>query len=277
MTLPRFSCRQSDGSPSRSQDLQPGIHPNPSETTPAPEFELAQLNSHPAQVDNRRTVLLELPDDEIRNLLRFALEQQSFQVLEAATGTQAIETAHRRRPAAILLDLDVTDTEPLTVLHRLREWSRTPILALGGRSSTINAVQALDHGANDFIARPFKMDELFARLRAAQRFAPPPAPEIFRTGSLMVDLASRTVTVAERPVKLSETEFSLLRLFVLHAGRVLTHAQILTEIWGAEMLNNVEYLRVYLMALRKKLANPPEPDLFRTERSVGYCLALRSP
>jgi two-component system KDP operon response regulator KdpE len=203
------------------------------------------------------------------------LEQQGFDVLEASTGGEGIETALRCRPSAILLDMGVTDADGLAVIQRLREWSRIPILALSGRPDGPGVISALDHGANDYLPRPFSVEELAARLRAAQRFAPPPAPEIFQSGSFSLDLTNRTVKVGSMAVSLSATEYSLLHLFVRNAGKLLTHTQILGEVWGSEMLDKVNYLRVYILALRKKLETPPEPDLFVTERSVGYRLVIR--
>jgi len=221
------------------------------------------------------TVLVVESDPEIRSLLRFSLEQQGYSVVEAASGTEGIAAAVRTRPNAMLLDLALPDMDGLTVLQRLREWSRCHVLVLSQRADERLKLRALDCGANDFLARPFSMAELSARLRAAQRFAMPPAPEIFRSGDLSVDLASRVVKVSGRRITLTATEYSLLELFVRNAGKVLTHAQILREVWGPKMLNRMEYLRVYLKFLREKLeTNPTEPRLFLTERSVGYRLAI---
>lgn len=221
------------------------------------------------------SVLLVVPDFEIRGLLRYGLEQQGFDLLEAGTGSEGIEIATRRRPRSVLLDMDVARPDGVAVIRSLREATRIPILALAGRENRLKAADVLDHGANDFINRPFDIEELSARLRAAQRNAPPPLPEVFRSGSLIVDLTRRVVEVAGRAVKLTATEYSLLHLFIRNPGMVLTHAQILREIWGAEMLDKISYLRVYMLTLRKKLANPPEPELFLTEPSIGYRLVVR--
>jgi two-component system KDP operon response regulator KdpE len=156
----------------------------------------------------------------------------------------------------------------MELIEKIRELTQLPILALAGRMSQAGVVEALNHGANDFISRPLNIEELAARLRAARRHGPPPAPEIFRSGSLIVDLTRRIVNVGGRIVRLTATEYSLLHLFIRHAGMVLTHTQILREIWGSEMLYRVTYLRVYLPALRRKLENPPEPELLLTEHSV---------
>ena len=230
--------------------------------------------SHGKVRTSQQPVLLIEHDSEIRGLVRFGLEQQGFEILEAGTAKEGIELAVLRRPAAILLDMDIPDGGGLAVIMRLREWSQIPILALSGGVNDPGPVRALDQGASDYIARPLKMAELSARLRAAQRRLPPPPLDTFHCGSLRVDLTSRTVQVGSRPVSLSATEYSLLSLFVRNAGRVLTHAQILRAVWGSEMLDKVDSLRVYLQRLRKKLANPPDPELFVTERAVGYRLAI---
>lgn len=222
-------------------------------------------------------ILLIVQDPDIRNLLQFALKQQGFELLGATSAAEGIELAQTARPSAVLLDMDVTNPDGLGVIKRLRDSTRLPILALAGRVSKAGVVDALDCGANDFISRPVDMEELSARLRAARRFAPPPAPEIFRSGSLFVDLTRRVVKVGERIVSLTVVEYSLLRLFVRHAGLVVTHAQILREVWGAEVSEKVNYLRVYLLALRRKLESPHEPSLFVTERAVGYRLVVREP
>src|SRR5262249_46231333 len=143
-------------------------------------------------------VLLVEHDAEIRSLIRFGLEQQGFGVIEAATGDEATNVALSCRPDVMLLDMDVTQADALEVINRLRQRSRVPILALSGRTTAVDAVAALDHGANDYIRRPFNMAELSARLRAAQRDAPSAQPDVFKSGSLSIDLTSRTVTVAGR-------------------------------------------------------------------------------
>ncbi len=219
-------------------------------------------------------VLLIEHDPEIRGLIKFGLEQQGFEILEAATAKEGIKLALRLRPGVVLLDMDIPDGGGLAAIMRFREWSEISILALSGRTDDPGPIRALDQGAIDYIARPFKMAELSARLRAVQRRLPPPPPDVFQSGSLTVDLTSRIVKVGSLPVNLSATEYSLLQLFVRNAGRVLTHAHILREVWGSEMLDKVTYLRVYLQRLRKKLENPPGPELFVTERSVGYRLAV---
>jgi len=218
-----------------------------------------------------------MQDTEIRGLLGFALKQQGFQIIEASNAAEGIGIVQNGGAGSVLLDMDDTNSSGLAAIKKLREVSQVPILALAGRTDATGVVEALDQGANDFIARPFNIEEISARLRVTRRSTRAPAPEVFRSGSLLVDLTRRIVRVGERIVKLTATEYSLLRLFVRHAGLVLTHDQILREVWGSEMLGRLDYLRVYLRALRKKLENPLEPDLFLTERAIGYRLVIREP
>ncbi len=248
--------------------------PAPQLDTASPVTDLMQLP--PQRGHARTTVLLLHHDEEIRGLLRFGLERQGFRVLEVGSLSRALEVAIRLLPGAVLLDLDAVEDDGVAAIRRFREWTQIPLLVLAGRADSIGAVSALDHGATDYITRPFRLEELAARVRAAQRNGSS-GTEVFRSGSLSVDLENRVVKVGERAVRLSSTEFSLLACFVRHAGKALTHTQLLHEVWGAEMEDKVSYLRVYLLSLRKKLENPPEPDLFLTERSVGYRLVIREP
>ena len=226
----------------------------------------------------KRTVLLVEDESQIRRLLRVCLERNGYAVIEAATGDQGIEQAIRTQPDAVLLDLGLPDMDGLAVLKRLREWSQVPVLVVSVRGQDEDKITALDSGANDYITKPFSTGELLARLRAAHRSNPAPAQnEVFRSGTLKVDLANRTVTVAGRAVKLTATEYSLLRLFIQHAGKVLTHGQILREIWGTNDPEKTGYLRVYMAYLRDKLeSHPAEPELLITEPGVGYRLVVKS-
>jgi two-component system, OmpR family, KDP operon response regulator KdpE len=213
-------------------------------------------------------------DDEvqIRRLLRVALEGENYQVHEAETGEQGLIEIANRRPAIILLDLGLPDMEGLEVLKRLREWSEAPVIVLSVRDDEQGKVAALDAGADDYVTKPFSSPELLARLRAAQRKTRP-AEEIsvFRQGDLIVDLTAQVVTRAGLEVKLTATEYSLLRLFVKHPGRVLTHRYILREIWGPKSEEHRQYLRVYVTHLRQKIeADPANPRLIKTEAGIGY-------
>jgi two-component system KDP operon response regulator KdpE len=180
-----------------------------------------------------------------------------------------------RRPDVILLDLGLPDFEGLEVLKRLREWSEAPVIVLTVRDDVQEKVAALDAGADDYVTKPFSTPELLARLRAAQRKTRPEEEiSVFKTGDLVVDLTARVVTRAGREIKLTATEYALLRLFVRHPGRVLTHRYILREIWGPKSEEHRQYLRVYVTHLRQKIeTDPMKPSLIKTAPGIGYRFA----
>jgi two-component system KDP operon response regulator KdpE len=215
-------------------------------------------------------------DDEpqIRRLLRVTLEANGYRVFDAATGQDGVAQAAQRRPDVVLLDLGLPDLEGVEVLKRLREWSKVPVIILSVRDREGDKVTALDAGADDYVTKPFNSAELLARLRAALRHAQPQgADAIFRTGDLEVDLASRVVRKRGQEVKLTPIEYSLLRLLVTHAGKVLTHRQLLTEVWGPKAVEQTHYLRVHIAHLREKLEEKAGgADLIRTEPGIGYRL-----
>jgi two-component system KDP operon response regulator KdpE len=216
-------------------------------------------------------------DDEvqIRRLLRIALEGENYQVREAENGQQGLIEIANQKPAVILLDLGLPDLEGLEVLKRLREWSEAPVIVLTVRDDVQEKVAALDAGADDYVTKPFSTPELLARLRAAQRKTRP-ADEIsvFKHGDLIIDLSAHSVTRAGRDVKLTATEYALLRLFVKHPGRVLTHRYILREIWGPKSEEHRQYLRVYVTHLRQKIEpDPARPSLISTQPGIGYRFA----
>jgi two-component system KDP operon response regulator KdpE len=218
-------------------------------------------------------------DDEIqiRRLLRLSLETAGYRVVEAATGQLGLSETAQHRPDIILLDLGLPDMDGVTVLKRLREWSNVPVIVLTVRDREEEKVAALDAGADDYMTKPFSTAELLARLRVAQRRAQVPADTaVFRSGPLEVDLTRRIVSVAGKEVKLTATEYALVRFFVRHAGKVLTHRQILTEVWGPNYVHQAHYLRVYMGRLREKLeTTPDQPALFNTEPGVGYRLLIK--
>jgi two-component system KDP operon response regulator KdpE len=217
-------------------------------------------------------------DDElqIRRLLRVVLEGDGYEVREAETGESGLVEAASRRPEIILLDLGLPDMDGLDVLKRLREWSETPVLVLSVRDDEARKVAALDAGAEDYVTKPFSTAELLARLRAAQRkMRPAEEVSVFRHGDLAVDLTARVVTRGGREIKLTATEYAFLRLLVKHGGRVLTHRQILREIWGPKSEDHRQYIRVYVTHLRQKIEpDPTKPALIKTEPGIGYRLTL---
>lgn len=218
-------------------------------------------------------------DDELqmRRLLRVCLEANGYRVSEAATGKDGIAEAAQRPPDVVILDLGLPDMEGIAVLKRLREWSRVPVVVLSVRDREEDKIAALDSGADDYVTEPFSSGELLARLRVAQRHAAPSSDTtVFVSGHLEVDLVVRVVKLKGKEVKLTATEYSLLRLFVQHAGKVLTHRQILREVWGPNYVEQTHYLRVYLAHLREKLElNPAQPELLITEPGVGYRLVSK--
>jgi two-component system, OmpR family, KDP operon response regulator KdpE len=215
-------------------------------------------------------------DDEVqlRRLLRVSLEANGYKIFEAATGQQGLSEVAARHPDVVVLDLGLPDMEGVDVLLRLREWSSVPIIVLSVRESEQDKVTALRSGADDYLTKPFSTAELLARLHVAQRHAQPAAEEtVFTSGSLTVDLASRNVKVNGKPVKLTRTEYALLRLFVRNAGKVLTHPQIMESVWGPGHRDKTHYLHVYMTHLREKIEpNPAKPELLVTEPRVGYRL-----
>jgi two-component system KDP operon response regulator KdpE len=217
-------------------------------------------------------------DDElpIRRLLRISLETNNYRVHEAETGAEALAKAAQVRPEVIILDMNLPDMEGTEVLRRLREWTSTPVIILSVRDADRDKVAALDAGADDYLTKPFSTDELLARLRVARRHAQPVADQpVLTFGDIQIDLARRVVTRKGEPVKLTPTEYALLRLLVQHAGRVLTHRQILKEVWGPQYADETHYLRVYFAQLRQKLEeNPALPRLIVTEPGVGYRLMV---
>jgi two-component system KDP operon response regulator KdpE len=217
-------------------------------------------------------------DDEpqIRRLLRVLLEANGYRVFDAATGNDGLIQAAQRQPDVVLLDLGLPDLDGRAVLQRIREWSRVPVLILSVRDQEEEKIAALDSGADDYVTKPFNSGELLARLRAALRHGQPPAADaVFRAGSVEVDLAKRVVSKNGAEVKLTPIEYSLLRLLVTHAGKVLTHRQLLTEVWGEKAVGQSHYLRVHIAHLREKLERDPStPELVLTEPAVGYRLSM---
>lgn len=213
-------------------------------------------------------------DDEpaIRRFLRTSLSAQGYQVMEAADGTAAL-VALRRTPIDVLvLDLGLPDVNGLDIIQQVRgQGSAVPIIVLSSRTDERVKVNALDLGADDYVTKPFGIEELLARLRAALRHRLQQEGEqpLFRCGDLSVDLVRRVVMTRGTEVKLTPREYDLLRLFIAHAGKVLTHRLILREVWGGD--GDVQYLRVYIRALRHKIEpNPERPSYILTEQGVGY-------
>ncbi len=214
-------------------------------------------------------------DDEppIRKLLRMGLSTQGYEILEASNGKTALELL-AQNPALIILDLGLPDIQGHELLRTIRARNEAvPIVVLSSRGDEVGKVQALDLGADDYLTKPFGMDELLARLRAALRHQLQAQGErpVFHSGDLSVDLVRRIVKVGEREIRLSPKEYDLLRVLVQHAGKVLTHRFLLKELW--DELTDAQYLRVYVRQLRQKIeADPERPQLVLTETGIGYRL-----
>jgi two-component system KDP operon response regulator KdpE len=216
-------------------------------------------------------------DDEtsIRRYLRAALTAQGLNVYEAADGEEALNAVLAHRPDLIILDLGLPDIDGVEVTRRLREWSQTPIIILSVREAEQDKIAALDAGADDYLTKPFGTGELMARMRVVMRRQIASANEpIFTTGGLTLDFSHRLVTVNQKEIQLTPTEYDILRLLVTHAGKVLTHRQLLRQIWG-EGYDDMHILRVNISNLRAKLEpDPARPTYIHTEPGVGYRLRI---
>ncbi len=212
----------------------------------------------------------------MRHFLRAALGGDDYQLIEAATGREGLAQAAGRNPDLILLDLGLPDTDGLTVTRHIREWTATPIIVISARGQERDKIAALDAGADDYLTKPFSVPELLARMRVAVRHALAiggPAEPVFEAGGLRVDIAQRRVFRDQEEVHLTPNEYRLLQVLVRHAGKVLTHRQLLKEAWGAGATEQIHNLRVYMNQLRQKLEeDPTRPRLLLTELGVGYRL-----
>jgi two-component system KDP operon response regulator KdpE len=221
-----------------------------------------------------QTVLVIDDEVQIRRLLRITLESAGYCVAEADTGRFGLDEAARRQPDAIVLDLGLPDMGGLEVLRHLREWSRVPVLVLTVIAGETEKVAALDAGADDYLTKPFGAAELTARLRAILRRAPGEnEPSVVVFGDIEMDLAARLVRRRGAEVRLTAKEYAMLRLLVMHRGKVVTHGQMLRELWGPKSEGNTHYLRVHMTHMRQKLeADPHRPSHLKTESGIGYRL-----
>ncbi|MEK8023339.1 MAG: response regulator [Candidatus Hydrogenedentota bacterium] len=213
-------------------------------------------------------------DDEpaIRKLLRQILEAEAFIVKEASTGQGGLTEAAYAKPDVVILDLGLPDTDGLETLKRLREWSSVPVLILSVRQDVDDKVEALDAGANDYLTKPFHAAELVARLRAIRRQASQVHEDpVYRCGALEVDFVARAIRVREGEIHLTATEYALLRILIRNRGKVVTHRQLLRDVWGPVAGERSQYLRVYVNRLRKKIcpASEKHPSI-QNEAGIGY-------
>jgi two-component system KDP operon response regulator KdpE len=225
-------------------------------------------------------VLLVEDETQMRRFLRASLSAHGYRLVETETGEEGLKQAAAYNPDLVLLDLGLPDIDGLTVTRRLREWSSAPIVVISARGQEKDKIDALDGGADDYVTKPFGMGELIARMRVALRHAErvgrEPEPTM-TAGELRVDLATRRVFVGEREVHLTPIEYKLFTTLMKHAGRVLTHRQLLREVWGPSRVDQTQYLRVYMVQLRHKLEREPaRPSYLVTEPGVGYRLRVES-
>ncbi len=223
------------------------------------------------------TILIVEDEAQIRKFLRISLEAHDYDVHEARLGEDGLQLCPAIPLDLIILDLGLPDMDGQMFISRLREWSQTPIIVLSVRANEAEKVQALDAGANDYVTKPFGISELIARIRVVLRSneGTTSTPTVFDSQGLRIDLSQREVSVDDKPVHLSKKEYDLLRLLIANNGQVLTHRQILREIWGPNRQDDTHYLRVLVGQLRGKLGdNPASPRFIVTVQGVGYRLAL---
>ncbi|MGA2549996.1 MAG: response regulator [Burkholderiaceae bacterium] len=228
---------------------------------------------------NKASVLVVEDEEAIRRFLRISLEAESVKVIEARNGVSAQACAQRFRPDLYLVDLGLPDIDGITLITRLREWTRNPIIVLTARAQEVAKVNALDAGADDYLTKPFGIHELKARIRVALRrlvtLGDLQAQPVFWLGKIKVDLDDRRATRDGEEIHLTPTEFRMLACLALHPGKVITQKTLLLEVWGPAYDKDTHYLRMYVRQLRKKLEeNPANPKHFLTEPGVGYRLVL---
>jgi two-component system KDP operon response regulator KdpE len=227
--------------------------------------------------EDKELILLIEDEPQMRRFLRITLQTQGYRLVESATAQDGLVQATTRNPDVVLLDLGLPDLDGLEVTKRLREWNQTPIIVISAREQEQDKVKALDAGADDYLTKPFNASELLARIRVALRHAVRNNTDrkepVFTLRNLRVDLAQRRVFVSDEEVHLTPIEYKLLMVLVRHAGKVITHTQLLKEVWGPAHVNEVQYLRVYMTQLRHKLeTDPARPRFLMNEPGIGYRL-----
>ena len=223
--------------------------------------------------DNPKVLIVD-DEESIRSFLRVALTSQAYTVAEATSGQDGVSAAKEYKPDIVILDLGLPDMDGVEVTRLLRQWTRVPIVILSVRGSESDKIAALDAGADDYLTKPFSAGELLARLRAALRRNSQPAEQsLFNSGELKIDLLKRLVSVGEREVQLTPNEYDLLCMLVMHAGAVMTHRQLLKEVWGHGYEQEFHMLHVNISNLRRKIEpDPARPKFIITEPGVGYRL-----
>jgi len=227
--------------------------------------------------DAKELVLLIEDEPQMRRFLRITLQSQGYRLVEAGTAQEGLVQAATRKPDLILLDLGLPDLDGLDAIKKLREWTPTPVIVISAREQEQDKIRALDSGADDYLTKPFNAGELLARIRVALRHAAKKnldqGEPVFVLDRLRVDLAIRRAYLDDKEVHLTPIEYKLLTVLIRHAGKVITHRQLLTEVWGPAQANEVQYLRVHMTHLRHKLElDPARPKMLMNEPGVGYRL-----
>lgn len=225
-------------------------------------------------MDKGMRILVIDDEPQIRKLLKVSLGAHGYEIEEAATGAEGISRAATFKPDFLIIDLGLPDMDGKKVVQQIREWSQTPIIVLTARDQEQEKIDALDAGADDYVTKPFGMGELMARMRVSlRRAAASENDPILTCGELIIDLVARRVTVGGREIKLTPTEYELIKILAQHRGRVLTHKQLLKAVWGSSYNEDTHYIRVYIGQLRRKIEeNPTRPRYIITESGVGYRL-----
>ncbi len=217
-------------------------------------------------------------EDAIRQFLNVTLTSQGYTIVEAASGQEALSMVNSYHPDLIILDLVLPDIDGVEITRRLRQWTQIPVIILSVRGSEKDKIAALDAGADDYLTKPFGAGELLARMRVAWRHKSHSSEEtVFTDGTLSVDLTGRTIKVSGQEVQLTPTEYDILKTLVNHAGKVITHRQLLQEVWGEQYGNELHMLHVNISNLRRKIEpDPARPHHIITEPGVGYRLRIES-
>ncbi|HEY8158622.1 MAG TPA: response regulator [Methylobacter sp.] len=232
-------------------------------------------------MNNAKPVIVVIEDDpQICRFLRTSLSVQGFQVIEAGTGERGLAEIGTRKPELVILDLGLLCMDSIAVIHKIREGSAMPIIVLSARSQEHDKIAALDAGADDYLTKPFSISELLTRIRISLRHASQLAGDsietLFSVGDLQVDLSRCTVYIGEREIHLTPIEYRLLAVLIRHAGKVLTHRQLLLDVWGPADMEHAHYVPIYIGQLRRKFeADPTQPRYLLTEAGVGYRLVCR--
>jgi len=225
--------------------------------------------------ENNLSILIVDDDPSIRKFLRVSLESRKYNVIEASTGQEALAKVVSEKPDIVVLDLGLPDIDGVEITHLIRQWTSIPIIILSVRNSEEDKIAALDAGADDYLTKPFSIGELLAHLRvASRRLSQPLNNPVFTCENLKVDLSKRMVTVENLNIQLTPTEYDILKVLIINAGKVLTHQQLLREVWGSEYGDEFHILHVNISNLRRKIEpDPSRPHIIITEPGVGYRLS----